>query len=76
MTVVTEYLETATGERADGNRLTLVTRAKHVSRIIPTWTLVNPNYVGVSDAGEAKEPEGGLIHQEAHAQRRAAILLR
>ena len=39
------------------------------------WTLVNPNHVGASDAGEGiKDPESGLMHQEAHAQRRAAIL--
>ena len=75
MTDVPGYLETTTGERADGNRLTLVTRAKHVSRIIPTWTLVNPNHVGASDAGEGiKKHENGPMHQEAHAQRRVAIL--
>jgi hypothetical protein len=77
MTDVTGYVETATDGRADGNRLTLVTRAIHVSRIvIPMWKLVvNPNHVGASDAGEGiMEPGSGLMHQEALAQRRAAIL--
>jgi hypothetical protein len=73
MTDVT--VENTKDGRADRNQLTLVTRAIHVSRIIAMWTLVNPNHVGVSDAGEGiKEPESGLMHQEAHAQRRAAIL--
>ena len=78
MTDVTVHVENTTDGRADGDRLTLVTRAIHVSRkIATTWTLVSPNHVGASDAGEGiKEPESGLMHQEAHAQRRAAILLR
>ena len=68
---------TTTDGLADGNQLSLVTRAIHVSRIIPTWTLVNPNHVGPSDAGEGiKKPESGLSHQKAYAQRRAAILLK
>jgi hypothetical protein len=76
MTDVTGYVETTTDGHADRNRLTLVTRAIHVLRIVPMWTLVvNPNHVGASDAGEGiKEPESGLMHQEAHAQQRAAIL--
>jgi hypothetical protein len=68
-------VEITTDGRADGNRLTLVTRAIHVSRIIPTWTPVNPNHVGALNAGEGiREPESGLMHQEAHARRRVAIL--
>ena len=76
MTDVIGYLETTTDGCADGNRLTLVTQAIHVSRIMPMRTLVkNPNRAGALDAGEGiKEPESGLIHQEAHAQRKAAIL--
>ena len=76
MSDVTRYLETTDG-RADGNRLTLVTRAIHVLRIIPVpmWILVSLNHVGASDVGDGiKELESGLRHQEAHAQRRAAIL--
>ena len=70
-------LMTTADGHADGNRLTLVTRAIHVSRIVIMWTLVNPNHVGASDLGEGiKDPESELIHQEAHAQRRAAILLK
>ena len=76
LTDVTGYVDTTTDGRADGNRLTLVTRAIHVSRIVPMWTLVvNPNHVGALDAGEGiMELESGLMHQEAHAQLRAAIL--
>jgi len=55
-------METTNG-RAGRDHLTPVTRAIHVSRIISTLTLVNPNHAGGLEDGEVvKERESALRH--------------